>query len=122
MGETGIEIHAVMTGATRLRGKLLALVGLETLSVGGLDMLITVDDAARTEPLYEAHFVACAPGEHELSIAWTGGPLGETIRRMSERHVKVTVPEGQVAIVEYTPGDQIGNMFSKVAAAGTRPA
>jgi hypothetical protein len=122
MGQTGIEIHAIMTGATRLQGKLLKLVGFENLNIAGLEMVITLDDIPRTEPLYEAHFVPCAPGDHQLSIAWTGGPLSEQIRRMSDRHIVVTVPEGQVAIVEYKPGDQLGNMFSKVHAAGTRPA
>jgi hypothetical protein len=122
MGQTGIEIHAIMTGATKLQGKLLKLVGFEGLNVAGLEMVITVDGAEKREVLYEAHFVPCTPGEHNLAIAWAGGPMTNFIKKMSTRSLSVQVPEGQVAIVEYTPGDQIGNSFAKVATAGTRPA
>ncbi len=122
MGQTGIEIHAIMTGATRLQGKLLKLVGFENLNVAGLEMVIHLDGNEHREALYEAHFVPCSPGEHQLSVAWGGGPLDAYIQKKSDRHLAVHVREGEVAIVEYTPGDQIGNWFSKIAAAGTRPA
>jgi hypothetical protein len=122
MGETGIEIRAVMTGGTKLQGKFLHLVHLDGLNVAGLEMVINLDGKERREPLYESHFLPCAPGDHDLVIAWES-PVGrKLIHGMSERKLKVHVDAGQVALVEYTPGDQLGNAFSKVALAGSRPA
>jgi hypothetical protein len=126
MAQTGIEIHALLTTASRVVGRLLQKIHLGALlqAAGDVQMVITLDGVERKEPLYEAHFVACEPGEHELKIAWEpyGPTLGAVARKASARTLQVTVEPGQVAIVEYMPGDQLGNMFSKAHLAGSRPA
>jgi hypothetical protein len=120
MATTGIEIHAIESEITRsIRrtiGKLLSL-KLEGTKLGQL--VISVDGEERRETLYEAHFVPCEPGDHELEVTWAYA-AGLTVGP-SRRKLKVHVPEGHVAMVEYTPGDQPDNWFSKIAYVGSRP-
>ena len=126
MGHTGIEIHALLSTLSKVVGKLLEKVHLEKLmtAAGDVQMVIVLDGVERRESLYEAHFVPCDPGEHELKISWEpfGPTLGAAYRAASARTLKVTVEPGQVTIVEYMPGDQPGNIFSHAKIAGTRPA
>jgi hypothetical protein len=125
MGATGIEIHALLSTISKIVGKLLEKVHLEgILTAGDAQMVIVLDGVERREPLYEAHFVPCEPGDHELKISWEpfGPTLGAAYRVASARTLSVRVEPGQVAIVEYMPGDQPGNIFSHASVAGSRPA
>lgn len=120
MGATGIEIHAIQSEITRTFNKLLSkVVNIDGVPSLGL-LVINLDGEERRESLYEAHFVPCPPGDHELELSWA---YMEGLRVLpSRRKLKVHVPVGHVAIVEYTPGDQPDNWFSKIAYAGSRPA
>jgi hypothetical protein len=116
-GRTGIAIHAGMATGTRTVGKLLKALHLESLgadSVKNHVMVIVVDGVERREPFYEAHFVECEPGLHEVTVAvlqehavlpLSSVPVPEKRQAaFTSRTVHVKVDAGEVAHLTYTPG------------------
>jgi hypothetical protein len=129
MGTEGIEIQAKLSAISRVVGRLMSAAHLDHLLKASADsmkltMVITLDGVERREPLYEAHFVPCEPGVHQLTIAWEelGPTMGAGIRKLSSRSVEITVEPGKVAVLEYMPGDQPGNIFSHLSVMASRPA
>jgi hypothetical protein len=123
-GKTGIEIQVGLSPGQRSIGKVLSALHLEKLGelVGKMmELVITLDGAERVEPLYEAHFIEAAVGEHALDLYLRGkGPSSEGLQRaLRNQSRSVTVEPGMVTVLVYTPNDGIGSTLELV---GTRPA
>jgi hypothetical protein len=114
-GKTGIAIHAGMSSGSRTIGKLLSALHLEKLGAHyakGQLMLIDVDGVERTEPFYEAHFVECAPGDHDVTVSTRNETtIGMQVRSpavvqkaVTSKSLRVTVRAGEVVHLIYTPG------------------
>jgi hypothetical protein len=114
-GKTGIAIHAGMSQGTRPFGKILKALHLEQLGAHyarSSVMVISIDGVDRSEPFYEAHFVECAPGEHDVTVsvqqtASIGhGPAAPSSlqKAFTSKTLRVSVAPGQVVHMTYTPG------------------
>jgi hypothetical protein len=110
-GKTGIEIQAGLSPGQRMIGKILHTLHLDGVTkavAGNARLKIEIDGVEREEPLYEAHFVECAAGEHELKLSWYGniGVASETLGSyFNEQKLRVTVEPGTVTELRYTPKD-----------------
>ena len=109
-GRTGIEIQVALAPGQRTIGRLLTALHLETLAEGmgsAMQAVIAVDGVERAEPLYEAHFVEAAPGEHDVEMFIRGeGPSGDALQRAFRgQSQRVTVQPGRVAVLLYKPTD-----------------
>ncbi|MCA9677895.1 MAG: hypothetical protein KC464_22920, partial [Myxococcales bacterium] len=112
-GRTGIEIRVGLSPGQRTVGKVLSALHLERLGAWvarGSTAVIKVDGVERREPLYEAHFVATAPGVHEVEIFMVGpGPGVDAIQdAVRGRHATVRVEAGKVTVLRYAPRDGLG--------------
>jgi hypothetical protein len=114
-GKTGIAIHAGISSGSRTIGKLLSALHLDKLGAHyakGQVMVIDVDGVERTEPFYEAHFVECVPGEHDVTVSTRNdATIGMQVRSpaavqkaVTSKGLRVTVRPGEVVHLTYTPG------------------
>ena len=110
-GKTGIEIQSGVSAGQRTIGKILHALHLDGMTKAIADnarLKIKLDGVEREEPLYEAHFVECEPGEHELELSWYGriGVASETLGSYFNEHtMRVAVEPGTVTQLRYTPKD-----------------
>lgn len=123
-GKTGIEIQVGLTPGQKVIGKVLHALHLEAIGKAVAQMekaVITVDGERREEPLYEAHFVECAPGVHEVEMFMQGrGPSSDTISSsVRGASFTATVEPERVTVLLYAPRDGIGASLTLVE---TRPA
>ncbi len=129
-GKTGIEIQAGMSPGQKNIGKLLHalhLDGVGKVLADNMKVEITLDGDSHEEPLYEAHFLECEPGEHELGLAMYGriGVASKTMGKIFNKNsIKLVVEPGKVTQVRYAPKD--GAMrpghTTTLEIVGTRPA
>jgi hypothetical protein len=123
-GPTGIEIQVGLTPGQKVIGKLLHAAYLDVIgrAVGqGSTAVIEVDGRRTEEPFYEAHFVACEPGEHTVDMFMQGrGPRSDAVAsKIYGANLSTTVHDGQVTVLRYTPKDGVGAALTFVE---TRPA
>jgi hypothetical protein len=130
-GTTGIEIQCGLTEGQAKVGKLLHAMHLDWLMKWGASkntMVIAIDGVEREEPLFQAHFVECAPGEHELRVAFynnmkSGTPLAAEVygegKRFWTESVRVVVEPGKVVQAVYQLHDASPPTLSVT---GARPA
>lgn len=114
-GKTGIAIHAGISSGSRTIGKLLSALHLDKLGAQyakGQVMVIDVDGVERTEPFYEAHFVECAPGDHDVTVSTRNDVTigmqprspASVQKAVTSQAIRVTVRSGEVVHLTYTPG------------------
>jgi hypothetical protein len=111
-GKTGIVIHAgVHPGGGGTVGKLLHAVHLDkVLAHWGASMakdflmVINVDGTERREPFYEAHFVECGPGEHDVAVQPAQSTAVVQPVFWAAKKMKVTVAAGEIVHLTYTLG------------------
>ncbi|GAA2804363.1 hypothetical protein GCM10010533_48350 [Mycolicibacterium pallens] len=123
-GQTGIEIQVGLTPGQKVIGKLLHAAHLDVIGravAQGSTAVIEVDGRRTEEPFYEAHFIACEPGEHTVEMFMQGkGPGSDAIaNKIYGANLSTTVEDGQVSVLLYTPKDGVGATLTFVE---TRPA
>lgn len=123
-GQTGIEIQVGLTPGQKVIGKLLHAAHLDVIGewvARGSTAVIEVDGQRTEEPFYEAHFVACAPGEHAVEMFMQGrGPASDTVAdKIYGTSLSTNVEDGRVTVLLYTPEDGMGATLTFVE---TRPA
>ncbi|AKK30004.1 hypothetical protein [Mycobacterium sp. EPa45] len=85
-GPTGIEIQVGLTPGQKVIGKLLHAAYLDVIGravAQGSTAVIEVDGRRTEEPFYEAHFVACEPGEHTVEMFMQGARAPTPLRARS---------------------------------------
>jgi hypothetical protein len=123
-GKTGIEIKVGLTPGQQVIGKVLHALHLDVIGelVAKIEKaVITVDGHRIEEPLYEAHFIEAAPGEHRVEMYMKPkGLLVEAIQQLVRgTKLTTTVEPGKVTVLLYTPEDGPGATLRLVE---TRPA
>lgn len=118
-GQTGIEIQVGLTPGQKIIGKLLHAAHLDNvgeMAARGSTAVIEVDGQRTEEPFYEAHFVACEPGEHAVTMFMQGrGPGSDTVaNRVYGASLATKVEDGHVTVLLYTPKDGWGATLSFV--------
>ncbi len=106
---TGIELQARVGPAAEAVRKVLGALHLEKLDELARDathLLVTLDGVESEVVLPGPHFLACAPGEHTLSVATKGFmPLAAVLDPVLTRDTKrVRVDEGKITFVRYVVG------------------
>ncbi len=112
VGKTGIVIHAgVKPERGRTVGKLLHAIHLDKLlmQLGAsmakdFLMVINVDGNEVREPFYEAHFVECAPGPHEVSVHPSQPAVAVQPVFWASKKIDVNVKSGEIVHLIYTLG------------------
>jgi hypothetical protein len=90
MAKTGIEISPGISDTQRKTDELLHALHLDWFGAAikslaaGATMTITLDGNRREEPWAGVHFVACAPGTHELELEWNSHTIGVEADRVTE--------------------------------------
>jgi hypothetical protein len=108
-----------LTPGQKVIGKLLHATHLDVVgkAVAGMSKaVIDVDGERFEEPLYEAHFVPCAPGGHDVAMFMQGrGPASDAASKsVYGATFTVSVQEGMVTVLLYTPRDGMGATLTLV--------